>query len=125
MVGPNTGYALSLVAHRELELADGEVRSNVEIAVAAVAGARASHFGRAPMSEDVDIALLLLGFAPEGLPAEVLETLSVERRRRLGGLGHDPSRVRSLVAGVSIDVIAATAEEVHRRIAAGECLIDW
>ena len=125
MVGPDTGYALSLVAQREFELADGEVRSNGLVAVAAVAGARASHFGRAPMPEDVDIALLILGFAPDGLPANLVDTMSAERRRRLGGVGHDPSRVHSLVAAIPIDVLGATAEEVHRRMAAGERLIDW
>ncbi len=125
MVGPNTGYALSLVAQRDFELADSEVRSNVAVAVAAIAGARASHFGRAPMSEDVDVALLLLGLAPEGLPTELVDTMSAERGRRLGGLGHDPSRVRELVAGVPIDVLSATAEDLHRRMAAGERLVDW
>ena len=53
--GPDAGYALKLVAGRELVLADHEHRADANAAVAAVGAARSSLIGRGPIKEDIDV----------------------------------------------------------------------
>jgi len=118
--GPDTGYVLRLLASRPITLAAGEQRSNVDAAVVALAGARASALGRAPIGQDVDVALLVLGLEPDGIPTETLEAITAERVRRLPGLAHDPTRVRALVAAVPADRLRATPDELRAAVAAGE-----
>jgi hypothetical protein len=63
--GPDQGYAL-LVAHElfadRLELSAGITAEDALVGCAAVAGARAALFGRAPVGKDVELALVLFGF---------------------------------------------------------------
>ncbi len=63
--GPDQGYAL-LVAHElfadRLELSPGITAEDALVGCAAVASARASLFGRAPVGKDVELALVLFGF---------------------------------------------------------------
>lgn len=115
--GPDTGYALRLVASRPLTLTEGEARHDAEIAVAALMGARASHFRRGPTAVDAEVAELLLGFAGAA-PDEV-----VAARRRLTGLGHRPDVVRRLVAAVPRDILAEDLESLRRRLESGERLL--
>ena len=115
--GPDTGYALHLVAGRPLALAAGESRAEAEGLLAALVAARASRFGRAPVAADAEVAEMILGLR-EGGPAGV--DLS-PARRRLSGHGSDvASRV---LAAVDAGLLAAPPDEVQRRWAAGERLI--
>ena len=57
--GPDPGYALRLVRSIDLAVAPAEQGHNAEAAVAAIAGARAARFRRAPTLEDVEIAALV------------------------------------------------------------------
>jgi hypothetical protein len=123
--GPDTGYALTLAVGRTLELAPGEHRHNVDAAVAALAGARASHLGRAPTPQDVDVAVLLLGLDPAGIDDELVAWLASQRHRRLANLGHDAARRRALVAATPIEVLEAGPDEIRARMAAGERLLEW
>jgi hypothetical protein len=120
--GPDTGYVLSLIAGRDLELAAGEHRHNAEAGVATLAAARASHFGRAPTMGDVDVAATLLGYDTDGLPADLVVSLVADRADWLANLGHDAVRSRTLVASVPLDVLAAPPQEIRRRMSAGERL---
>lgn len=121
--GPDAGFALRMVAQRDLDLADGEHLANTEAIVTAVAAARASHLGRAPTSGDVDAALLLVGLAAEGLPVSVVSGLADQRKQWGAGAGHDPRRARKVVAGIPLDILAADPAVVRKRMASGEVLV--
>ncbi len=112
--GPDAGFALKLVADRELPLLDGETRGDVEAAVATLMVARASHFGRAPVGTDAAVAEALLGF---GTP-EPSWRLAWTR-----GLAHDHHARRDLVSAVVPGALFAGADEVRGRADAGERLI--
>ncbi len=121
--GPDTGYALRLLRNRELALAAGEDRHNADAAIVALAGARASHFGRAPTARDVDVAAMILGFVPEGMPKDLIDDLARDRKRWLANLGHDPAKARHLVSSVPIGNLAARLEDLRARMEHGERLI--
>jgi hypothetical protein len=118
MTGPDTGYALKLVAGRELVLAEHEHRSDANAAVAAVAAARASLAGRGPTMKDVDAAIIVLGYGEE-------TERGAARAAAVAGSGHHPDRIRRVVAGVPADVHEATVDELRERAAAGESLIEF
>jgi hypothetical protein len=112
--GPDAGFALKLVADRDLEPLEGETREDLEAAVAVLMAARASHFGRAPVGTDAAVAESLLGF---GTP---------DPSWRLGwtrGLAHDHHTLRDLVGAVAPDALFAPVDTVRRRADAGERLI--
>lgn len=72
--GPDQGYALKLAKGfvDELVLAPGEHESDVITGAVAVAMRRASIFGRAPVSDDLRLALTAFGYlgaAPDELVA--------------------------------------------------------
>lgn len=112
--GPDAGYALKLLASRDLDLLEGESRHDAELAVAAVAAARASHFGRAPVAPDLEIAEAILGFGSDD---------PQWRRRWTSGLGHDRSALRSLVAAVDSSALFSTLDEVRARAEAGDQMV--
>lgn len=123
--GPDTGYALKLVKERMIPLADGEDRHNAEDAIAALVGARASHFRRAPTPGDVDVAMLVLGYRDEGVPKKLLEELAAARLPRIANIGHDVARERALVSSVSVATLASPLFDLTARMAGGEALVDW
>jgi len=116
--GPDAGYALKLVANRDLVLAEHEHRSDADAAVAAVAAAKASLVGRGPTKIDIDAAIIILGYdAPSDFGAA--------RAAAIGGAAHHhPERIRHLVAGIPADVFDATVDELRERAAAGESLVE-
>ena len=115
--GPDTGFALRLVAGRPLALGPGESRADAERLVAALMAARASRLGRAPVAGDAEVAEMILGLREGGGagadPAPV--------RRRLSG--HGPEALTRLLGAVDPGLLTAPADEVRRRWAAGERLI--
>jgi hypothetical protein len=122
--GPDTGYALKLVRAMDVPLAPGEHRRNVDAAVAAVAGARASHYGRAPTRKDVEVALTILGYRPKGLPEDLIEGLARDRVAWFANLAHQPTKAQELVAAIPVAVLESVPEELLMRMGAGERLID-
>lgn len=121
--GPDTGYALKLVKRHDLELGPSEHRHNVDVAIAAVAGARASRYGRAPISKDIDVALIIFGFVPEGLPGDLIEDLARDRVAWFANVAHNPPKVQEIVAAIPVAVLESVPEELRTRMAAGERLI--
>ena len=121
--GPDAGYVLSLLARTEIVLEVGEKRKNVDAALAAVASARASHYGRAPIQQDLDTALLVFGYRSEGLPSELISGLATERVAWFSHLVHDPVRAGQLVADIPLTVLASGPEEIRARMVGGERLI--
>jgi hypothetical protein len=121
--GPDAGYALSLVAKRYFDLADGEHRANANVAVAAVSAARSSLFGRGPTKKDVDMALVLLGYDAEGVPAETITELATARITWFAAAGHHPAKLNEFVSGLDVDSLKLTADEARGRMAQGEQLV--
>jgi hypothetical protein len=121
--GPDAGYALSLVAKRYFGLADGEHRGNANLAVAAVAAARSSLFGRGPTKTDVDMALVLLGYDAEGVPEETISALAMARLEWFAAAGHHPAKLNEFVSGIGDESLKLTADQVRHRMAQGEQLV--
>jgi hypothetical protein len=119
-IGPDSGYALRLIGRRDLTLGAGEDRHGAERVIAAVSMARASHFGRAPIGQDLDVAWILFGLDPEGLPDAIAERLAQQRRALFAGAGHDYETVRTAVGSIPSDLLADSPDSVRRRIAEGE-----
>ncbi|MDX1449326.1 MAG: hypothetical protein R3246_09735, partial [Acidimicrobiia bacterium] len=76
-------------------------------------------FGRAPTTADVDIAMILLGLDP-ALPSDRAGGYAEFRAAALANLSHRPDRSRALVAGVPLDLLAASPSEVRARVHGGE-----
>ena len=121
--GPDAGYAMTLVKSRDVELADGEHRGNANAAIAAVAAARSSLFGRAPTKKDVDLALVLLGYDTDDLPAGEVAELGAARRGWFAAAGHHPDRLTKFLSRLEPSVLQLTAEDARARMAKGEQLI--
>lgn len=115
--GPDAGYAIKLAAGRELILADHEHRTDANLAIAAVAAARASVASRGPTKADVDAAIVILGYDAES-------DFGVVRAAAIAGAAHHPQRIRRLVAGIPMDVIEDNADDLRKRAAGGESLIE-
>ena len=105
IVGPDAGYALKLVALEELELLPGESRHDAEVAVAALATARAARIGRAPVAGDVAAAVRILKYDAHS---------SADRRRVkwVGNVSHDAAKLRGLVADVPPEVLAMSLADL-------------
>lgn len=120
---PDAGYALRLVRDQEPDLPSGESRADAEAAIAAVASARASHFGRAPTMKDVETAMVILGYDDEGVPRPLVAGLAADRLHWVANLAHRPGAAADLVARVPVSVLGSSPEQLRGRMAAGERLI--
>lgn len=90
-IGPDHGYALRLISGYELPDDDPDLRS----VVAGLTQARAAALGRAAITEDIEVALMLCGYWPESPPS------LVERRERwLAAAPHDQRPGQTAVAEV-------------------------
>lgn len=114
--GPDAGYALTLLADREIATAPGEHRRDAVAAIAAVMSARAASFGRAPVAEDAAVAELILGYVGDA-PAAA-------RVAAVAGMAHHAAASRRLVAAVDPSALTVPLGEVERRAAAGDVLLD-
>jgi len=117
MPGPDAGYALKLAAGRDLILAENEHRADANVAVAAVAAARASLSRRGPTKVDLDAAIVILGY-------DIESDFGPVRAAAIAGSTHHPHRIRRLVAGIPVDVIEDSADDLRERAASGESLIE-
>ncbi|GBD85434.1 hypothetical protein BMS3Abin02_01842 [bacterium BMS3Abin02] len=114
--GPDAGWALHLVQDAEFDRGD---RPDVlERIVATTAAARAASVGRGPTSEDVEVALILLGLRPEPLPEDVVATLADARRAAIDHAAHERDKGRSFLQAVSMDELAAKPAELLDMLAA-------
>ncbi|MHB8681663.1 MAG: hypothetical protein ACYDA2_06180 [Acidimicrobiales bacterium] len=112
--GPDQGYAL-LLAHRlfeeRLDLVPGVTAEDALVGAAAVAGARAALFGRAPVARDVEMALVLFGFlgdAPDDLVAW--------RTPLFQAAAHHYEQQRRIVEQVPEPTLRLTPEQVHAQL---------
>jgi hypothetical protein len=91
--GPDQGYVLYLAdrLHHRLQLTDAEHADDVLMGAAMIGLRRASLYGRAPISHDVELALHLFGYL-EDVPEELVQA----RRRLFSGIAHDYWQQRDL-----------------------------
>lgn len=87
--GPDTGYALRIISLAGV----AEDHPRLRQVLAALMGARASYFGRAPVRGDLDVALELVG-----LGEKRSEELDARRERWLEVLAHERPPGRTAVA---------------------------
>jgi len=113
--GPDTGWALKLV--RSADFDRGERPTVIEQIVASVAGARAARNGRGPASEDVEVALTLLGLRAEGLPQEVVASLAEVRDEAIDHSAHERDKGRSFIQSVPMDQLMAKPRDLVRMLA--------
>ncbi len=119
--GPDTGYAYKLAAGAEYAIDESENRGNVEAMLVLIMSARASLFGKAPSSDDLDYALVLAGLGGrEGLPDSVLTQLADRRRYWAPRVVHNKSEARALVGRLDQDMLRLSVEELRHRLALGE-----
>ena len=107
--GPDTGWVLRIVKAAEFDRSE----VGIEAVVASVAAARASHNGRGPSSSDVEVAVILLGLRPEGIPDEVVGQLSAARAKWLRKAAHEQVKGRSFLAQLSPGLLSADPERVR------------
>jgi hypothetical protein len=113
-MGPDQGYAYSLVHQFDEWLRLGEVdRDDAVAGCVAVALKRASLFGRAPVIHDLSAAFSIFGFLDEAPPAELLEL-----RQRLFAEVHSSHHYveqRHLVDLVPEEVLRHSHDEIAKR----------
>lgn len=119
--GPDQGYAL-LLAHRlfedRLQLAPGISGEDALTAAAAVAGARAALFGRAPVGRDVELALVLFGFLGDA-PAELVTW----RTPLFQSAAHHYDAQRRIVSAVPEATLRLTPEQARARLSEWRSLL--
>jgi hypothetical protein len=101
--GPDTGYALVLI--RRAQLPDHS--PSMEGLLITLMGARSSLFGRAPIQEDLEVALMILGIG-DGLPEWVTE----RGRRWLQAAGREKVPGRSVLAELDQEVLRAKPGQI-------------
>jgi hypothetical protein len=123
--GPDQGYALHLARpfEHDVDLAPGERWEDVEYGILGVASRRANLFGRAPIKDDVEVALLAWGFLPDAAARHLVETLVRARRPLFADVVHDHGDQRRIAEAVPEDALRLTPAEARARIAAGESLV--
>jgi hypothetical protein len=119
--GPDQGYAL-LVAHElfadRVELSPGVTAEDALVGAAAVAGARAALFGRAPVGKDVELALVLFGFLGDA-PADLVAW----RTPLFQAAAHHYRQQRRIVEAVGETTLRLTPDTVRSRLTEWRTLV--
>ena len=111
--GPNIGYALSLV-HRaapRFALAPHEHFDDAAAVVGEVAMRRAASYGRAPVTTDVECAMLVFGYEGGCAPDDAEWRASVVQ-----GAHHEYPRRRALVEAVPLDELRLAPSALRARL---------
>lgn len=101
--GPDPGWGLKILADVALPDDDPHLRE----VVAGLMLARAAAMGRAPVPEDIEVALILCGYGYEP-PAAVIET----RERWVGAAAHDRRPGATAVGEVERDLLVLGPERL-------------
>ena len=102
--GPDPGWALKLVANADLPDDDPDLGS----VVTGLVLARASASGRAPIPEDIDVALVLCGYFEDASPA-----LFERRERWIAAVPHDKRPGQTAAAEVDRELIVAKPDQIR------------
>jgi hypothetical protein len=104
---PDGGWALRLVNSVELPNEDPDLKA----VLAALTMARAGVRGRAPVHEDLEVALALCGYGYEA-PPEVVE----RRERWLSAVPHEGRPGQTAVGEIDRDLIVRKPDQVRRAL---------
>jgi hypothetical protein len=102
--GPDAGFALHLLSMSELPEDDPNLRG----VLAGLMTARAAAFGRAPMKEDLEMALVLCGFGFEAPPE-----LIARRERWKAAVPHEARPGQTAVSEVDPELTMNKPEQVR------------
>lgn len=102
--GPDPGYALRLLSKTELPDDDRRLSRVVN----GLMLARSSVLGRAPLPEDIEVALILCGYI-EDPPKELIE----RRRRWLEAVPHETRPGETAVAEIDRSVLVNRPEQIE------------
>jgi len=102
--GPDPGWGLKLIAGVELPSDDEHFRE----VVTGLTLARAAAFGRAPVPEDIDVALALCGYG-----FEAPDSVVARRKRWIDAAAHDRRPGASAVAEVDKELLRETPGRIH------------
>jgi hypothetical protein len=114
---------LAALFRGQVILAPGETWHEVEYGCIALACRRASRFGRAPVKDDVELALLVWGFFQEGIDPAVLDRLVALRRPLFADVAHNDVNHRRIADSVPEDVLGLSPAEARARMAQGDILV--
>jgi hypothetical protein len=106
--GPDPGWALRLITLIGLPEEDDRLRR----VVTGLMLARSAELGRAPVPEDLNVALMLCGFG-DGLPDHLME----RRRRWLDAVAHEQRPGDTAVAEIDRDLLALTPAQIREALA--------
>lgn len=109
--GPDTGYALTLIRKAGIP----ELTTGLEKVLAALMGARAASFGRAPTPEDLTVARLVCG-----LDAALPDRLRERCERWVEATAHDRPPGRTALEEAGIDLLRNDPSVVRLRLTNAE-----
>jgi hypothetical protein len=102
--GPDQGWAYVIIARTELPDDDPRLRD----VLAALMMARAAALGRAPVPQDLEVALVLSGYG-EDAPPELKE----RRERWLEAAAHEPRPGEMAVTDVDLEMMLQGPDQVR------------
>lgn len=110
--GPDPGWALRIISGASLPSDDPKLRK----VLTGLMLARSGELGRAPVREDLEVALMLCGYG-KGLP----DSLTERRKRWLDAVPHETRPGETAVSDVDRDLLARTPEQIRETlISAGQ-----
>lgn len=113
--GPNVGYALTLAerARNRMMLEPHEEAEDAVAVVAAIAMKRAATFGRAPVMQDIDFAMELLGYL-----GDAPDDVRTWRPEVVRFAAHDYAVQRAVVDTVSTGLLRIPISELPEHLSA-------
>ena len=109
---PDTGWVLKLMKNAEFERSSDALES----VVAMISSVRASVFGRGPVPEDVEAALIVLGLRTDGLEADTIQRLDEQRARWISKVPHEAVRGRSVIEDIDRAFLHQSLDEIRTGI---------
>ncbi len=103
--GPDAGFAMTLISRAEI----GDRSPELEAVLSAIMVARASSFGRAPTTGDLDAAMAMCGIGAGNPPDWVHE----RRKHWMHAIAHDKPKGRTAVSELDRDLLRKTPDEIR------------
>jgi hypothetical protein len=109
--GPDAGWALHLLSVSDLPDDDPNLRG----VLAGLMTARAAALGRAPIKEDLEVALVLCGYGFEAIPE-----LIAQRERWMAAVPHETRPGETAVSEMDRELMTNKPEQVRWALAHAE-----